>query len=248
MGNVIWEDLKFFLERLRVLPISESLELGNNGGFCVSTQCESENWVYFPEIVDEAEAKRAINFFSERKISFMWPIYDSGEKVLEAEGLLYAGKLEAMSLEPGEAKFTASNPSVKISPVNNSETWARVAWHSFGGGIDDTPANYYALVDALNNDWGNLALYLAELDGEPAGTFLITNEQNLMGVYYFAVVPEMRRKKIAASMMNEICRLAGEKKKKIVLQATPMGVKFYESFGFQSLFSMPVYSTESDIF
>ena len=47
-------------------------------------------------------------------------------------------------------------------------------------------------------------------------------------------------------MMDEICRIADEKK--IVLQATPMGRKFYEAFGFREEFKISVFSTESDIF
>ena len=245
---MIWEELKFFLERLKNLPVSESLTLKDNC-FCVSTGCDFESWIYFPEkIRDEALVNEAVKFFNERNISFMWPIYDERDgKILESCGLLYAGNLEAMTLDSDKIKLRAENSSVKISRVNkNFEEWAKTAWHSFGGEIDDVPKNYFAFVEALNNDRENLALYLSEVDEEPAGTFLITQEKNFTGVYYFAVMPEIRRKKVAASMMNEICRLS--QWKKITLQATPSGVPFYENFGFDKLFTIPVYSNESDVF
>ena len=249
MSNEIWENLKFFLERLKNLPVSENLRLGNNGGFCVSTGCDFESWVYFPERVNDAEVvNEAVKFFSERNISFVWPIYEAGnEKFLENSGLVYAGNLEAMTLEPDKINLERANEDVRILRVSdNPEIWAKTAWHSFGGGLDDVEENYYAFVNALNNDRENLALYLAELDNEPVGTFLLTCEKNFAGIYYFGVIPELRRKKIAASMMNEICRLSLGKK--IVLQATPSGVPFYEKFGFERLFTIPVYSDESEVF
>ena len=46
-------------------------------------------------------------------------------------------------------------------------------------------------------------------------------------------------------MMSEICRLSDGKQ--IALQATPVGVPFYKSFGFEDLFAIKVYSTEPDV-
>lgn len=249
--SIIWDDLKFFLTRLKFLPISESLSLGKNGGFCVSTRCASENWIYYPENLDSPEiVNMAVKFFHERNISFMWPVYDGGREILEYCGLLYAGSLTAMSMNPKALSGTAINSAVKFMRVNSdndAKIWARTAWHGFGGGIDDTPENYYALVNALYNDRENMALYIAEFDGKISGTFLITTgEKNLTGIYYFAVIPEFRRLGIASAMMTEICRLSNGKK--LVLQATPSGLKFYKKFGFDELFRIPVYSTEEDIF
>ena len=44
----IWNNLKFFLERLKAMRGSKVLDL--KGGFCVSNLCESasENWVFYP--------------------------------------------------------------------------------------------------------------------------------------------------------------------------------------------------------
>lgn len=243
---MIWEDLKFFLTRLTSLSVSESMTLGDKGGFCVSTACSYENWIYYPErITSRKVVDDAVKFFVDRNVSFMWPVYDGGQEVLDDAGLLYAGNLAAMSLDPSKA-IIRDTPDVEIEPVHDTAEWARTAWHGFGGGLDDTPPEYYALIDALSHDRGNLAMYTARHEGKAAGIFLITNEPELTGVYYFAVVPEMRRKGIAGAMMKEVCRLS--EGKTIVLQSTPAGRPFYRSFGFDELFMMPVYSTESDIF
>ena len=241
--NIIWQDLEFFLTCLRNLSVSKSLTLDeNNGGFCVSTCCSFESWVYYPARVTDPEiVKRVMKFFRDENISFMWPVYNGGEKILEDCGLMFAGNLTAMSYTP--QTYNLEN-NLRIYETD-SVAWAQTAWQGFGGGAFDTPMNYYKLAEAFKNDTG-LQLYIADYDGEHAGTFLTTNEKNLMGVYYFATIPEFRRKGIARAMMSKICELADGKI--IVLQATPAGLPFYKKFGFEERFIIPIYSTESDIF
>lgn len=245
MINEIWEDIRFFTGRLKSLKISESLDV--DGGFCVYTGCKYENWVYYPKRVKSSETvSKILKFFSERDATFMWPVYDDGEEYLKNSGLIYAGDLRAMSFD---TKNSAPKPhpdiKIKISPSTSPEIWAETADYAFGGNPEETPESYINFVRSLKNDADNLSLYTAELEGKTAGTFMITNEPELTGVYYFAVIPEMRRRGVANAMMNEICRLS--KGKKIVLQSTPSGFKFYSAFGFNDLFGIHVYSTEGDI-
>ena len=239
MNNFIWDELKFFLTRLKSLRVSESMNL-NDESFCVSTGTYSENWIYCPN-PERVKVNDAVNFFRERDISFMWPVYDS--ESLRHSGLIYAGDLTAMSLESNHVPESESDSHItfmRIESHEHSALWARTAWHSFGGEYDDVPDNYYAFADALTED-ENLSLSLALHDGKPAGTFLTTI---MGGVYYFGVIPEMRRRGIAREMMNDICR----HNTRVLLQSTPSGYAFYKSFGFTELFKIPVYSTESDIF
>ena len=241
--DIIWQDFSFFLTRLKYLPVSKSLTLGaNNEVFCVSTGCSFESWVYYPaRITDPEIVKRTVKFFSDENISFMWPVYNGGEKILEDCGLIYAGNLTAMSYE---SKSSHATNNLKIYEAD-SHDWADIAWQGFGSEAGTTSKEYYKLVEAFKNDT-SLRLYIADYEGKHAGTFLITNEKNLMGVYYFATLPEFRRKGIARAMMSKICELASGKT--IVLQATPMGLPFYKKFGFEERFIIPIYSTESDIF
>ncbi|MBQ6773609.1 MAG: GNAT family N-acetyltransferase [Synergistaceae bacterium] len=250
---LMWNELKFFIESLKSLSVSQSLTLGRDECFCVSTNCSWESWVCYPDSINNAqEIRNAVDFFKARDISFMWPLYDDNDsKLLEQSGLVYAGKLEAMTLEPDKAVTNKANPDVIIKPVTNHELagqWAETAWSafsSFGEENEETSANYYAMFDAfLSHE--NFSLYLAYLDDKPAGTFIITHEKALTGVYYFATLHEFRRRGVAASMMREICRLSDGKT--IALQATPMGFNFYKGFGFEDLFAIKVYSTEPDIF
>ena len=252
-NNIIWEDFRFFLESLKSLSVSKVLTLSHNQCFCVSTNCSWESWVCYPDsITNPEDVERVVKFFRENNISFMWPLFSDDEsscKILEASGLVYAGKLEAMTLRPDKAIKTRVNPDVKFRLVDDSKlarVWADNAFKAFSEGDEEgTPENYYALVNSFVES-ENFMLYLAELDDKASGVFMITREEKLTGVYYFATLPELRRRGIAASMMNEICRLSGEKI--ITLQATPAGVPFYKSFGFDDLFAIKVYSTEANIF
>ena len=149
-----------------------------------------------------------------------------------------------MRLDPTKAQPAHEGVTFERVTSELADEWSATAWRGFGG-EDDAPENYCRFVRALVDDAENLSLHLAKFDGKSAGVFATTNEPERVGVYYFATVPELRRKGIASSMMSEICRLSAGRK--IVLQSTPMGVKFYCSFGFDELFRIPVYSTDKDI-
>ena len=193
--------------------------------------------------------KKALRFFRERGENFMWPAYSSGCEILQKEGLIYAGDLTAMMLSPSDIYCSAHDDRAAdavIPESDDAEDWARTSWQGFGGGIDEVPEDYYDFMNALKDAREGVRLYSAKYQGRTAGVFLLTNEAEMTGLYYFAVVPEFRRHGIARCMMNEICRLSIGKS--IVLQSTPMGEKFYRNYGFQELFRIPVYSTEEDIF
>ncbi|MBQ6776305.1 MAG: GNAT family N-acetyltransferase [Synergistaceae bacterium] len=239
---MIWNELKFFLTRLKGLNVSKSITLGEGGGFCVSTGCDIESWVWYPgRVVDSETVERAKEFFRDNKISFMWPVYDGGEKILEDCGLLYAGSLTAMSYEPGNSSDTRD---LDDDPVNPKE-WAETAWHGFGGEADDVPANYYKLVESFNADPA-FTLHAHKTEGRYDGTFMLAEEESVVGVYYVATVPEMRRRGVATSMLSRICALA--RGRTLVLQATPTGLPLYKKFGFKELFKIPVYSDVSEVF
>ena len=251
--NIVWENFGFFFENLKNLSVSKSLNLSNKN-FCVSTGCDLESWVYYPEKnIAPEDVENVIKFFNEQNISFLWPVYGNGEEVLKSSGLFYAGDLTAMKMEPLDSTSLSSYDAIspqegrlKPSIVDGSglSAWTKTVWEGFGGNPDEIPEKYFSMVKSFS-ECKNFSLYLSKYEGKEAGTFLLTNEENLTGVYYFATRPEFRRKGIARAMMSEIQRLSGSKT--IVLQATPSGVPFYKNFGFEELFKIPIYSNESDV-
>ena len=242
--NITWQDLSFFLTRLKSLPVSKSIALGEKG-FCVSTGSDLDSWVFYPERINNIEVvESAVKFFKENKISFMWPVYDGGEKFLEKAGLFYAGSLTGMIYSPqymGEPN---------IERTLKRQEWAKTSWQAFGGEAGKVPENYYKLAEAFRNE-PSFSIYaypngIKDKYNDYWGTALLVNEPNATGVYYFATVPEMRRQGIAKSMMNTICVLS--QGRRILLQATPAGLPFYKSYGFEELCKIPVYSDKSDVF
>ena len=99
--DITWEELKNFLTELKTLPVSKTLEL-EDVGFAVSTGCDIESWVFYPHRVNNIKVvESVIEFFKAQKVSFMWPVYNGGEKILEDAGLKYAGSLTGMIFESG---------------------------------------------------------------------------------------------------------------------------------------------------
>ncbi len=248
MVNDALRDMRFMMECLRNIPSNESIALGN--GFCVSTKTEAENWVYFPGCVNDIETvKAAAKFFSKRNEGFTWPVFDGGNEILSDAGLFYGGQLRAMSLDSDSVISIRGNDSVTFSAVTSREDslrWAKCSWTAFEYEDDEPSEDYFAFAENLMS-CKNFALYIAVLHGRDCGTFMITDDDNLSGVYYFAVLPEMRRKGIAAAMMNEIRRLShGKNGQKIVLQAESKGVPFYSAYGFKDAGGIDIFSNSED--
>ena len=241
MNQFVWDEMKFFVSRLASLSVSESFRF-NNESICVFTNTPSENWIYYPSPEGDYESvKKAAEFFREHdNRAFMWPVHDA--ESLRHSGLIYAGDLVAMTLEP--VREYESDPSVtfrQIKTPDDVSLWANITWRSFDGYGDEASDDFCEFTGALINDHKNISLTAAMYEGKAAGSYLNTV---MGGVYFFGVIPEMRRKGIARAMMCEICR----HNKLITLQATEAGYKFYKSFGFTEHFRMPVYSNTADIF
>ena len=251
MKDIIWDDLSFFVNCLKSLPVSKNLMLDDKGSCCVSTGTYSENWIYFPENITSPElVNSAVKFFVEREETFMWPLYSVGRDILEKAGLFYAGDITAMTIDPARVNIAATTrPEIEIMCSDNPDEWAITSWRAFGGSKYNFPENYSVFVRALSEaaeePEGKISLYTAKCNDKSAGVFLLTNGPKSTGVYYFGVLPEYRRKGIARAMMNEICSLSTGKN--IVLQSSPMGLNFYRNFGFTELFRIPVYSTDRNI-
>ena len=246
--NITWKEFGLFLTRLKNLPVSKSITLGNNGGFCVSTGCDIESWVYYPERVKNIEdVKRAVNFFKKEKISFMWPLYDGGEKILEDAGLIYAGSLTGMIYRNNNNLY---QQHVELGSEDlDYREWAKTAWHAFGGGYDDVPENYFALVEAFHNAPGFHLMSQNNADTTKKNywaTVMLSDGVNATGIYYFATIPEMRRMGVAKSFMKFISQYRNNQP--LLLQSTPAGLPFYKNFGFEELCKIPVYSDVSDVF
>lgn len=249
--DAVLSNLEFFLRRLGELPGCRSLALPP-GGFCLSTGSDSasENWVFFRGTVeDEAVVRTALRFFEACGLPFVWPLLGGGEEVLAGSGIREAGRLLAMA-RSCDRLVSKEDVRIVFEPVRDdaeADRWADAMWLGFGAD-SAAPGKTSALVREMRTD-GALRLVTARIDGQGAGTFLLALDPSAAGVYYFAVPPRFRRRGVATAMMVEILRLARrEGRSRIVLQATPAGVPFYRSVGFEPLGELPLFSASTDVF
>ncbi|MCR5346514.1 MAG: GNAT family N-acetyltransferase [Fretibacterium sp.] len=251
MNTELWDNLSFFLTRLRALPCCESQAFP--GGFCLSTGSESasENWAFFPGLSPEAELTGAVlHFFEKRRLPFVWPA-ETGEAsgALTDAGLRERGRLVVMDRDA--ACLPDGSGAVTVHPVSSREEavgWAETSWRGFDG-ESPAPETFQKLAEAMSEDSPVLRLVTARFEGEDAGTFLLALSRNAAGIYYFATVPEFRRRGVASAMMAEAGRMAlAAGCPRLVLQSTPTGLPFYRRAGFAPLGELALFSFSEDVF
>ena len=243
----IINNLREFLSCLKSLSMSESIKLDDKDNFCVATgvQSESENWVFYDDKDISAEIiNQAKSFFDNKDLKFIWPVWRedlnlklNNLNLLKSDGFMTGMYLDVKNFktEP-EREILNNNLKFKILDLNSSQqeidSWACAAWYGFDDG-SNLQEKFLELARelVLNN---KIRLVEAALNNKSVGTVLLCEDDLNLGVYYFAVLPEFRRRGIAGLMMNKVIKLACKLgKNKIVLQATQEGEKFYKSFGFK---------------
>ena len=245
----IINNLREFLSCLKSLSMSESIKLDDKDNFCVATgvKSESENWVFYDDKDISAEIiNQAKSFFDNKDLKFIWPVWreDLNLKLknfnlLKSDGFMTGMYLDVKNFkaEPERENLNLNNNlKFKILDFNSSrqeiDSWACTAWYGFDDG-SNLQEKFLELARelVLNN---KIRLVEAALNNKSVGTVLLCEDDLNLGVYYFAVLPEFRRRGIAGLMMNKVIKLACKLgKNKIVLQATQEGEKFYKSFGFK---------------
>ena len=251
MNAALWDNLSFFLTRLRDLSPCGSLVLP--GGFCLSTgSCSaSENWAFFPGVMPDKElVGKTLSFFEERNVPFIWPT-EAGNayETLTAAGLKESGRLMVMDRETGG--LPEGNPEVTFHPVSSLEDarrWATTAWRGFDGeGL--APCPFQKVMEAMAEETTCLRLVTARIRGLDVGTFLLALSGVGAGVYYFAVLPEFRRQGVAVAMMAEVGRHVQRMGLSLLtLQSTPAGLPFYRAVGFAMRGELALFSSSDDVF
>ncbi|MBN1414805.1 MAG: GNAT family N-acetyltransferase [Bacteroidales bacterium] len=86
------------------------------------------------------------------------------------------------------------------------------------------------------------SLYTGFMDGKAAGTLLSFTQNQIMGLYMIATLPEFRRKGIAWQLTNTAMKDAADKGcTHAVLQSTKQGLSLYHRAGFQEYCNFAIY-------
>ena len=261
MEKLITDNLGFTLDAIARLPSCRSFSFGKNAFLLATgTKAASENWAFVPShSLEKSKVSQTRSFFGELDLPFVWPVFPNAGRIyrqaLEGGGLFQRGELTAMVRT---ARFLKKTPSPltfeKVTTKKDAALWAETAWRAFDS-PSGAPASFVNVAQEIFAEAGFL-LMTAHRNAVPAGTFMLAScgLEAGIGVYYFATLPEERGKGVGSAMMDKILRVASEGTSDfpalgfVVLQATPVGARFYASQGFDSLFPIPLYSLTQDVF
>lgn len=169
-----------------------------------------------------------------------WNIFNTKSyEILEAYGFVLKTEQVAMSLKL-DKKFTVEN-SLNFKRVTKSEdakTWTDLYPNAFG---------YVISKEILVHNYNDVQFYLAYLDNQPIGTFMLFQTNSNVGIHGVGVIPEMRRKGFAEEIMKFALNLSIDLNADYaLLQASAMGKDIYTRLGFEDLFIIKNYILKAE--
>ena len=253
----IVENMSFTLGAMAALKTSRSVSFGEEGlaqwglALATGTSSASENWAFFPSgAIEGKKVKQVCSFFDDLGLPFIWPLFPeaaAGRRILEEAGMTVRGELLAMARSTFFPEKNSTSTFFSFEINEKTDTWAETAWRAFDS-PPGAPASFVKLSRGLA-DSGDIFLILAKRDGFPVGTAMLALSGWSAGIYYFATLPEERRKGVGDAILHEATRLAAELGRSVLtLQATPEGIPFYASRGFKALFRLPLHSFSEEVF
>lgn len=222
---------------------------GPSGSVAASTGLPyaGENYLLLKPNATAFEAERLIGFFAARELPFIAPELPGTPArlvtVLEENGLLPVRTYTAMSIDPRREADSREPMMKRVS--GGADEWGRAVWEGFDGG-SEVPGDYLALAGHLASCRDN-ALYLLEDGARALACGLLHRAENSCGLYYFATLPEARRRGYAKRLMKGLAGEAAREGREMVLLATPEGLPFYLDFGFRELALITIRSASADL-
>ena len=220
--------------RLQILPSGSLISLSG-------IPSEDDNYVVFNPSTNKKEIDDALFILKNSATPFIVPeLYNCDlnySNMLESSGLTKKHIYTAMSLE--KKKEHLSDVSViEIKNAAEAEIWAGASWAGFG---ENTPVaeNYITFTEQLINCKKN-KLYVLKHCDVAVSSGLIHYSEEACGLYYFSTLPEFRRQGFAHRLVGTLASVAFRTYEIFVLLATEQGEPFYNNFGFDSLYSVPI--------
>ncbi|UWZ34063.1 GNAT family N-acetyltransferase [Dactylosporangium roseum] len=143
---------------------------------------------------------------------------------------LAARQLPIMIRHPGAPLPAPSVPVTRVTSADDLRTAERIVVDGFAlehfqpyrPGVVFPPA----LLDRVE-------LFLAAIDGEPAGACLVNPDAAAVGIYWVTTMPEFRSRGVGRAIMHEV--LTRFDSRPVTLTATRSGRRLYESLGFDRI-------------
>ncbi len=208
-----------------------------------------ENYALFTSSATIDDLYAVLDFFKSRKLPFLVPQFpEMDEKfcaLLALHGLEVRRSYTAMSIRVISREDPHDRAVIKISDHEQICEWADSSWAGFGG-ARPAPDNFRSLTKYMANCGENDLFYLNS-EGQAACTGLLHNTGGTCGLYYFATLPELRRRGLAGRLMRSLVWQASCFSDNLVLLATEAGLPMYSRFGFNTIAQIPVRSINDDI-
>ncbi len=210
-----------------------------------------ENYAIFGEGAKHADVAAAISFFGLRRADFVAPWLPqtpySLAQAFEDKGLMRRRIYTAMYLPPENMQSGSLPDGVAAVTEKEALKWGEAAWYAFGGEGKEAAASYKTYGAYLAAHKTNRAFAVESDEGKYLSTALIHETANTVGLYYFATLPEYRRRGLAARLMDGLTAVLARKCKPLVLLATEEGLPFYINYGFKVIDKIPICSLTEDI-
>lgn len=207
-----------------------------------------ENYALLAEGAGREDVEAAAGFFAGRGAGFVTPWLprtpQAVARALEERGIERRRIYTSMYLPLEAVRGKDAREAVRVTG-ENSARWAEAAWFAFGGEAGEAAEAYVPFGKYLACHAQNRAFALEE-EGRFVSTALIHETDDSYGLYYFATVPERRRRGLAAKLMDGVTAALPEKKP-LVLLATEAGLPFYINYGFKIIDKVPIYCAGDDI-
>lgn len=195
-------------------------------------------------IPTEKEIDQAIQYFSAKKLPFMWW---TSAKVLEAKGFQFGGILIGIALDISQgvpAKLPASS-DLKIKMLQ-TESELKV--------FTDLAANAFAMNSRATEQWlalnnsvmkkGEQVHFMAYLNGVPVGTATLSVSPSSAGIWNLATISEHRKHGIGGALVH--AALVEAKKRQygqVMAILMPKGLAWglFTKLGFKAICEFPFY-------
>ena len=208
-----------------------------------------ENYALFTERASAEDAAAALSFFSGRRADFIAPVMPETPgavtELFYANEILHRETYTSMYLPLIEtAAEKAGNFVIRVNSACGAR-WGSAVWRAFGGEaacVKDYEKFGAYLVSCREN-----SAFALEIGGKYIATALLHESKNAVGLYYFATLPEERRRGHASALMDGMTAAVKEKGKPLVLLATKEGLPFYLNYGFVPIAEIPILSRTADI-
>ena len=249
IAKIFYENFFSFAEMLGGAPGGGVLWLSGASLAAASGQrFAGENYALLVEGAEALDVERASSFFAQRGAEFVLPRLprtpQAIARALEECGIERRGIYTSMYLPCDNMRKDAPEELVRITAASAAR-WGEAVWFAFGGEAGDDARAYASFCAYLAAHSANRAFALAE-NNRFVSTALIHETAEAYGLYYFATMPDCRRRGLAAKLMDGVIASLPEQKP-LVLLATEAGLPFYINYGFKIIDQVPIYSASEDI-